>query len=46
MMPIKITGMAISTSEGLSVRHPKLVSLRENDIELKDCSIEKIKEQL
>ena len=46
MMPIKITGMAISTSEGLSVRHPKLVSLRENDIELKDCSLEKIKEQL
>lgn len=46
MMPIKITGMAISTSEGLSVRHPKLVSLRDNDIELKDCSLEKIKEQL
>ena len=46
MMPIKITGMAISTSEGLSVRHPKLVSLRENDIELKDCSIQKIKGQL
>lgn len=45
MMPIKITGMMVSESEGYSIRHPKLVSLRDNDISIEDCTIEKIKAQ-
>lgn len=45
MMPIKITGMMVSESEGYSIRHPKLVSLRENDISVEDCTLEKIKAQ-
>ena len=45
MMPIKITGMMISTAtEGeYSIRHPKLISIRDNDIDVKDCTLAKIK---
>lgn len=46
MMPLKITGMMVSDSNGYSIRHPKIVSLRENDIDIRDCSLEKIKAQL
>lgn len=46
MMPLKITGMMVSDSNGLSIRHPKIVSLRENDIDIRDCSLEKVKAQL
>lgn len=45
MMPIKITGMMVSESEGYSIRHPKLVSLRDNDISVEDCTLDKIKAQ-
>ena len=40
-MPIKITGMMLS--EDNSVRHPKLVSIRDNDISVDDCTLSKIK---
>lgn len=40
LMPIKITGMMLSTDK--SVRHPKLVSLRDNDISADDCTLDKI----
>lgn len=42
MMPIKITGMMLS-EDGNSVRHPKLVSIRDNDISVDDCTLAKIK---
>ena len=45
MMPLKITGMMISESDGYSIRHPKIVSLRENDIDIHDCTLAKIKAQ-
>lgn len=40
MRPIKITGMMVS--EDCSVRHPKLISVRDEDISLEDCSLEKM----
>lgn len=46
MMPIKISGMMPSTSqskEGISIRHPKLISIRDCDIDVKDCTLDKIK---
>lgn len=43
MRPIKITGMMVSQDgAAVSIRHPKLVSVRDDDIDLKDCSLEKI----
>lgn len=47
MMPVKISGMGVSTTEikgvlTISVRHPRLVSLRNEDIDIKDCSLSKI----
>lgn len=45
MRPVKIDGMMISKDEKtgtISVRHPKLVSVRDNDISLEDCALEKI----
>lgn len=41
MMPIKITGMMVSGDN--SIRHPKLVSIRDNDISVDDCTLSKIK---
>ena len=40
--PIKIGGMAISTSNFLSVRHPYLQAIRAEDIDVHDCTLEKI----
>ena len=40
--PITIGGMALSDSNGISVRHPYLKSIRLNDIDAKDCTLEKI----
>ena len=45
LMPIKITGMNVSiTPENnkISIRHPKILSLRENDIDIKDCTLRKV----
>lgn len=45
MRPIKIDGMMISKDEktgSISVRHPKLVSVRDGDISLDDCLLNKI----
>ena len=45
MMPIKITGMMISTSEendNISIRHPHLITVRAEDIDIKDCTLKKI----
>ena len=41
MTPIKITGMMLS--EDNSIRHPKLISIRDTDIDVKDCTLAKIK---
>lgn len=40
--PVSIGGMALSDSNGLSIRHPYLRSIRLGDIDPKDCTIEKI----
>lgn len=40
MMPVKISGMQISTDG--SIRHPRLVSLRDGDISLDDCTMRKL----
>lgn len=40
MMPIKITGMMMT--DKTSIRHPKLISLREGDIDVKDCTLKKV----
>ena len=41
--PITIGGMALSDSNGLSIRHPYLSSIRLNDLNIrKDCTLEKI----
>ena len=42
MCPVSITGMALSDSNGLSIRHPKLRSIRREDIDPKDCTLAKI----
>lgn len=45
MMPVKITGMMVSEANenGIpSIRHPRLVSLRGGDIDVKDCLLEKL----
>lgn len=48
MCPLTIGGMMISTAQaakdgvGLSVRHPYIKSIRKNDINPKDCTLEKI----
>ena len=43
--PVTIGGMALSDSNGLSVRHPYLHSIRLNDIDPKDCTLSKILSQ-
>lgn len=41
--PVTIGGMALSDSNGLSVRHPYLKSIRLNDLNIKtDCTLSKI----
>ena len=40
--PVTIGGMALSDSNGLSVRHPYLKSIRLNDLDPRDCTLEKI----
>lgn len=40
--PVTIGGMSLSTSTGLSIRHPYLHSIRLGDIDPKDCTLEKI----
>lgn len=48
MCPIKITGMMLSKiknkdgSYSYSIRHPKLVTIRDTDIDVSDCTLEKI----
>lgn len=45
MMPIKLSGMMISETSNLSslsIRHPRLVSLRDGDINVKDCTLSKL----
>lgn len=42
MCPVSITGMALSDSNGLSIRHPKLRSIRREDINPADCTLAKI----
>ena len=47
--PVTIGGMMISTAQqvddsglGISIRHPNLKSIRKEDIDIKDCTLEKI----
>ncbi len=40
MAPVKISGMQLS--DDLSIRHPRLVSLRTEDLDIEDCTLEKI----
>ena len=40
--PVTIGGMALSESNGLSVRHPHLISIRRDDIDINDCTLTKI----
>lgn len=43
MCPVTIGGMMVSdTKTSLSIRHPYLRSIRKNDIDIKDCTLEKI----
>ena len=42
LCPISITGMMISETNGISVRHPCLKAIRKGDISPQDCSLEKI----
>lgn len=42
MCPINIGGMALSDSNGISVRHPYLKAIRKEDINPEDCTLEKI----
>lgn len=42
LCPASIGGMAISDSNGLSIRHPYLISLRPDSINPEDCTLEKI----
>lgn len=40
--PVTIGGMALSDSNGISVRHPYLINIRSEDISIQDCTLEKI----
>lgn len=48
MCPITIGGMMVSTAQadengiGISIRHPYIKTIRKNDIDPKDCTLEKI----
>lgn len=39
---VSIGGMALSDSNGISIRHPRLVSIRTEDLSPEDCTLEKI----
>lgn len=50
MCPVKITGMMINQgtktgSDTIAIRHPKLISIRDKDIDVKDCTLSKILEE-
>lgn len=42
MCPVTIGGMMLSEAQGLSVRHPYLKSIRKEDLDPKDCTLQKI----
>lgn len=42
MCPLSIGGMMISTANGISIRHPYIKSIRKEDINPEDCTLEKI----
>ena len=48
MCPVTIGGMMVSTAQadedgyGISIRHPYIKAIRKNDIDPKDCTLEKI----
>ena len=43
MCPVSINGMMVSTArENISIRHPVLKSIRKEDIDVHDCTLEKI----
>ena len=44
MCPVKVSGMMLSIDKNgtYSIRHPKLVSIRQNDIDIEDCTLAKI----
>lgn len=42
LCPVSIGGMALSDSNGISVRHPYLKSIRKEDINPEDCTLSKI----
>lgn len=39
---VSIGGMALSDSNGISIRHPRLVSIRTEDLSPEDCTLSKI----
>jgi hypothetical protein len=44
MCPVKIDGMMVSRDRNgeISVRHPKLISIRDSDISIEDCLLSKV----
>ena len=48
MCPLTIGGMMVSTAQaaengiGISIRHPYIINIRKNDLDVKDCTLEKI----
>lgn len=42
LCPVTIGGMALSSANGLSIRHPYLKSIRKDDISPDDCTLSKI----
>ena len=42
LCPVKIGGMALSEANGVSVRHPYLIAIRDLDISPTDCTLQKI----
>ena len=42
LCPLTIGGMMLSESNGLSIRHPYIKSIRKDDIDPKDCTLNKI----
>ena len=48
MCPLTIGGMMVSTAQaaengiGISIRHPYIKNIRKNDLDVKDCTLEKI----
>jgi len=44
MCPLTIGGMMVSTAQtnGISIRHPYIKSIRKNDLDIKDCTLAKV----